>query len=82
MVSETVGSNTDAFGLLESECICYRLPEFCVVLPTGEVIDFEQYGETIPLPAETPQDETATISAMLTIQFEDPPIKRSRTDAS
>ena len=54
------------------------LPEFCLVLPTGEVVDFVQYDDNIPLPAEVPQDEYACISALLAVQFEEPPPKRQR----
>jgi hypothetical protein len=59
---------------------CTRLPEFCLVLPTGEVIDFPQYDDNIALPAEVGQDETVGINAMLTVQFEEAPVKRSRPD--
>ena len=29
------------------------LPEVCLVLPSGEVVDYPMYGDIIPLPAET-----------------------------
>ena len=48
------------------------------MLPSGDVLDLLQYDENIPLPAEVPQDEWACINAMLTVQFEDPPVKRLR----
>lgn len=54
------------------------LPEFCIVLPSGEIVDFQQYDDNIPLPAEVPQDGSAGVSAMFTIHFDEPPPKRRR----
>ena len=47
------------------------LPEFCLVLPTGEVLDFLMYDESIRFPNEVPHDEGAGIYATLRIQFTD-----------
>lgn len=60
------------------DAVTAALPEFCLVLPTGEVIDMEQYDDNIPLPAEVQHDENASASALLMVQFEEPPPKRSR----
>lgn len=57
------------------------LPEFCLVLPSGEVLDFVQYGDAIVLPREVIHDEYAGISVLLTVQFDEAPVKRFRTSA-
>ena len=61
-----------------SDTIGSALPEICLVLPSGEVLDFVQYDGNIVLPAVVPQDEWASISALLTVVFDEPPIKRIR----
>ena len=86
-----VSSNTVAVDV--NDTIGSALPEFCFVLatppprpvpvggvtpPTGDVLDFLQYDENIQLPDVVPQDEWASVSAMLTVQFEGPPTKRMR----
>lgn len=56
------------------------LPEFCVVLPNGRVVDFAQYDDNIPLPAEVLADDNACINALLTLHFEEAAApKRMRT---
>ena len=55
------------------------LPEFCLVLPSGEILDIAQYDDNIRLPDEVPQDDWASVNAMLTVQFEEPAPKRMIT---
>ena len=74
-------SSSNTVQVWVTDTIGSALPEFCLVLPTGEVVDFEQYDDNIPLPREVPQDGWACINAMFTIQFEEPPPKRQRTGA-
>ena len=65
--------------VLVTDTIGSALPEFCIVLPSGEVVDFIQYDGNI-LADEVCQDEWASINAMLTVQFEEPPPqKKQRT---
>lgn len=47
------------------------LPELCFVLPSGDVLDFVEYGDNIPLPEECPSDEWAGIYATVRIQMMD-----------
>jgi hypothetical protein len=61
------------------------LPELCLTLPSGEVVDFLMYGRgaagrpppppcsdnNIPLPREVPHDEWAGIYATVRIHFVD-----------
>jgi hypothetical protein len=62
-----------------TDTIPSALPEFCFTLPSGEVLDFEQYDGNLVLPAEAPQDEWAAVSALFVVQYEDPPTaKRQR----
>ena len=84
------GSNTVSVDV--NDTIGSALPEFCFVLatppprrcgggvsrPTGDIVDFLQYDENIQLPDMVPQDEWASMSAMLTVQFDGPPAKRLR----
>lgn len=46
--------------------------------PRGEVVDFVQYDGNIPLPTEAPQDEWASMSVVLTVQFDGSEAKRIR----
>jgi hypothetical protein len=71
-------SGSNAVQVVVTGNVGASLPEFCVVLPSGEVVDFQQYDDNIPVPAEGPQDAWACISALLTVQFEVPPVKRQR----
>ena len=71
------GSNT--IPVWVNDTIGSALPEFCVVLPSGEVLDLQQYDDNIPVPTEAPQDNWACVSAMFVVQFEEPAVKRLRT---
>lgn len=62
-----------------TDSIRSALPEFCFVLPSGEVMDFQQYDDNVALPIEAPQDEWAAVNALFVVQFEEPPTKRQRT---
>ena len=70
------GSNS--VPVLVSDTVGSALPEFCLVLPTGEVLEFAQYGDNIPLPSVVPQDEWAAINAVFTVQFDEHGAKRAR----
>ena len=61
-----------------TDAIGSALPEFCVVLPAGDVLDLQQYDDNIPLPAEVSADNSACINALFVIQFEEPAQKRMR----
>ena len=65
-------SNTVQVSVIDT--VGSALPEFCVVTPSGEILDLAQYDDNIPLPDEVPHDECSAINAMLTIQFEEPPV--------
>ena len=65
-------SASNAVPVLVTDSIGSALPEFCLVLPSGEVLDIAQYDDNIRLPDEVPQDEWASVNAMLTIQFDEP----------
>ena len=69
-------------SVIVRDTVTLALPEFCLVLPTGEVVDLQQYDDNIPLPAEVPQDESACINALLAIQFEEPRAKKQRVAAA
>ena len=62
--SQYIGlSASNVVSVLVNDVVHMALPEFCLVLPSGEVLDLEQYGGNIPLPAEVSQDESACITA-------------------
>ena len=46
------------------------LPEFCIVLPSGEVLDLEEYGDGGALPREVANDENAAVQCQFTLRFE------------
>ena len=55
------------------------LPECCMVLPNGEVLDYVAYDDDDRrLPAEVGDDETTGIHIVMTVQFEEPAFKRVR----
>ena len=73
-------SNTVQVSVIDT--VGSALPEFCLTLPSGEVLDLVQYDPIVSLPDEVPHDECAAIIAMLTIQFEEPAaVKRQRGSA-
>ena len=57
------------------------LPEFCFVLPSGDMVDIVMYEDNCALPVEGGHDETAGINVLLTVQFEEPALKRVRNNA-
>ena len=85
--SARIPADTQYIGLASSnvvqvtvtDTIGSALPEFCLVIPSGEMLDFIQYNANIPLPDEVAQDDWSGISAMLTVQFDEPQVKRQRT---
>ena len=78
--SQYIGlSASNTVQVLVTDRVGSALPEFCLVLPTGDGLDIAQYDDTILVPDEVQQDEWASVSAMLTIQFEEPATKRLRT---
>ena len=72
-------SSNNVVQVQVTDTIGSGLPEFCFILPSGEILDFVQYDSNIALPDEVPHDEWACISTMLTVQFEEPPPKRQRS---
>ena len=72
-------SASNTVQVVVTDSVGSALPEFCLVLPTGDVLDIAQYDDTILVPDEVQQDEWASVSAMSTIQFEEPATKRLRT---
>ena len=73
-------ASSNAVQVNVTDTIGSALPEFCLVLPSGEILDFIQYDGNIVLPNEVPHDDWSGINAMLTVQFEEPvTTKRPRT---
>ena len=77
--SQYIGlSASNVVPVVVTDSVGSALPEFCLVLPSGELLDIAQYDDNIPLPDEVQQDDWSSVSAMLTVQFDEPPSKRSR----
>jgi hypothetical protein len=51
------------------DVVTASLPEFCLLLPSGQVLDLAQYDDNAPLPAEVPPDETAGVTASLLVEI-------------
>ena len=64
--------STDASVIVEIEdVIGSALPELCFLLPSGNLLDFAEYDDNIPLPDECPSDEWAGVHATVRIQLLD-----------
>jgi hypothetical protein len=71
--SQYIGlSASNMVPVVVTDSVGSALPEFCLVLPSGEVLDIAQYGDNIHTPDEVQQDEWASVNVMLTIQFDEP----------
>ena len=76
--SQYIGlSASNVVPVVVTDSVGSALPEFCLVLPSGELLDIAQYDDNIPLPDEVQQDDWSSVSAMLTVQFDEPSSKRS-----
>ena len=71
-------ASSNTVQVMVTDSIGSALPEFCLVMPSGEILDIQQYDGNIVLPDEVPPDEWASVSVLLTVQFEEPPQKRPR----
>lgn len=64
--------STDAQVVVElDDAIGSALPELCFVLPSGDMVDFIEYNDNIPLPEERPSDDWAGMHATVRIQLLD-----------
>ena len=65
--------------VLVTGSVLSAFPECCMVLPTGEVLDFVEYDDdTLLLPVEVGYDDSTSINVILNVQFEEPAFKRVR----
>jgi hypothetical protein len=62
-------SGTVPVRALARGSVTAALPEFCLLLPSGEVLDFVQYRGDAPLPPEAYPDETAGITVTLVVEM-------------
>ena len=63
----TLSSDT-AVQALVTDALGSALPEVCLVLPTGEVLDFVMYDPATPLPMEVAHDEYADVRVTVRVQ--------------
>lgn len=80
--SQFITLSTDSSVLVDTlDTPGSSVPEICLTLPSGEILDFQMYDGAADLPNEVPHDEWAGIYATVRVVFLKDDAKQARADS-